>query len=114
MKYIKPFNESIDPVPNTKLDEFEKSHKWCKFTEDEIDIIKSNIETSTILGKKSDVDFNNGRYSMHYLDKLFISYYITKYEDEWWTVRSRDYMGKDISYICDQFDELILLLKKLK
>ena len=114
MKYIKSFNESIDPVSSVQFNIFERDHKWCKFTDEEIDIIKANIETSILLGEKTEVDFNNGKYSMHYTNKIFVSYYITKFEDEWYTVRSRDYTGKEISYICDQFDELILLLKKLK
>ena len=102
-------------VPNCiEFNQFEKSHKFCKFTKSEIDLIKDNIETSVILGRKTDVELNNGMYGMYYSDKSFNSHHIEKFEDEWYTVHSRDYAGKEIYYICDQFDELISLLKKLK
>lgn len=114
MKWIKRFNESMEPISSGKFSKFERDHKWCKFTEDEIDTIKSNINTSVVLGRKTDIELNNGRYSMVYSDKSFITYYITKYEDEWYTVRGINYEGRESLRICDQFDELILLLKSIK
>lgn len=114
MKYIKSFNESIKSTSKITFNEFERSHITLPFTLNEVDIIKNNIETSVVLGTKTDIELNNGKWQIYYTDKIFISYYITKYDDEWWTVRRIDYAGRESLYICDQFDELILLLKQLR
>lgn len=119
MKYIKLFESVIFPgqhypIPSIEFREFERTHNYCEFTQSEIDVIKDNVELAIIFGKKTDIELNNGKYTICYTDKRFISYYITKYDDEWWTLRSTDYAGKGFLYLCDQFDELISLLKTLK
>ncbi len=115
MRYLKIFESkhSTKEVSRFEYEEFGQGRKVCKFTDDELKIIRSSISLIHYRGQYIDIDINNGQFQIHYSTADYDSYDITKFDDEWFMVQFYDKTGaRGYWYICDQFEELIQVIKK--